>query len=85
MEVGVGVGREDAGAAGETLASHANLDFGMGAEVLQPVRGVVLSDDVEAAFAPGEPDLYFAQAASRASTGGEIEELFGLDLTGLSA
>jgi hypothetical protein len=81
----VGVWREDAGAAGETLASNAELDIGVGAQVQEPVRRVVLSDDVEAAFALGEPDLYFAQAAGRASTGGEIEELFGLDLTGLSA
>ena len=48
----------------------------MVAKVLDPVRGMVFGDEVEASLALGEPDFDFARAAALATAGGEVEILF---------
>lgn len=68
---------------GKTLAAEPDLNFGVGAQVLDPVRCFVLGDDEEAAVVLREPDLDFTRTTTVASAGGEIEVLFLVDLTDL--
>jgi hypothetical protein len=51
----------------------------MSAQILEPVRCVVLGDDVETAVVFGEPDLDFARLAGLASAGRQIKIWFDGD------
>ena len=72
---------EHAGGGGKLAVFDADLDVGIGAKVLDPVRGVVFGDDVEAAFALGVPDLDLAGLAALAPAGAEVEVLIAVDVT----
>jgi hypothetical protein len=61
----------------------ANLDSRIGAEVLDPVRGVVFGDDVETALTFRKPDFDLALPSAFAPAGGEVEILIAVDVTGL--
>jgi hypothetical protein len=71
---------ENARLRGETLSGYAHSDFGVSAQILKPVRGIVLGDDVEAAFAVSEPDFDSTRAAAAAASRGEIEILFAIKI-----
>jgi len=73
----------DPGPSRETLARDSNLDFWVGAQVLQPVRGGILRDDVEPTVTFGKPYLNLSRAARFAPACSEIEILFAIEATGL--
>src|SRR5437763_4680107 len=88
----IGLWIENAGLAGEGLSSHPNLNFGVCTQIPEPVRSLVLGNDVKEPFALGEPDFNFTRTPALASPCSEIEILFlrqlshdGSRITGLLA
>jgi hypothetical protein len=59
LQFGVGLRRKNAGLTREGQARNSHLDLGMGTDILQPIRGLVLGDDVKAPAEMGEPDFDF--------------------------
>lgn len=82
-KVGIAFRAEDTGTGGKALAGDADVDFWMSAQVQQPVRSIVLGNDVETALALGKPDFNFARMARNAPLRGEIEVLLAVYFTGL--
>jgi len=82
-KVSIAFRAQDAGTGGKALAGDADVDFWTGAQVQQPVRSVVLGNDVATALALGKPDLNFAWMARNAPLRGEVEVLLAVYFTGL--
>jgi hypothetical protein len=74
-------GREDARLRRKCLVPHSYLHLRVGLHVSQPLRRWAFGDDVEAALALGEPDLDRARKAARSAASGEVQVLFGSDVT----
>jgi hypothetical protein len=72
MQLGFGLGGDEAGADGEALSSNAYLRLWIGAQISQPVGRRVFGDQVKASVAAGEPDLDFAGQTTLAAARREI-------------
>ncbi|MGA8489469.1 MAG: hypothetical protein WB711_03545 [Terriglobales bacterium] len=83
MQFGIALSGDKSGVGSETLFGNTHLRLGIGSQILQPVRGRVLSDQVEASAAIREPDFDLARQTTPAASSGEIEILLAVEATGL--
>ena len=49
-------------------------------EILQPVRGCIFGDEIEASIVLREPNLDFARQTTLAASSGEIEVLLAVEI-----
>ena len=68
----------------EDFFTYSNLHPGIGTQVLNPMRGLVLCNYVESSVMLREPDFDLAIKPRFSSSGRQIEELRRLQTTGLS-
>jgi hypothetical protein len=81
MQFGLGDAVDHAATDSHSLSGDSNTCRRIGLEILQPVGGGILGDEIEMSTPLLEPDLDFARQTTLTASSGEIKLLLAVEIT----